>query len=494
MAVNKNFVVKNGLEVNENLLVADVDTQKVGIGTSVSSYELHVLGGIGATDAHFTGISSFNSDVRIGLGGTVFTALRGGAGKVGIGTTNPIFALDVQSSASTGTTAVYIKGDAHITGALTIDSDVTYDEVEGRNLSISGVGTVTRFNATDIVGTSATITTIKGTTGTIPTITASTKATVGVLSATDAVVSGAATFNNDLSVLGNLNVTGDLSYDEVTGRNINITGVSSLAGIATFNPNGSQITGLSTFDGNVHLLDNKTLYFGGTPGTTTGDLQLFHDASHSYIRDQGTGDIRVRASGFDVRDSANALSILRADASGFMATTGIATVGVASITDVVVAGASTFTGQVTFNYGSITFANVNATNQNVTGIGTVGILSATDAVVSGAATFNNDLSVLGDLNVTGDISYDEQTARNLNVTGIATIATLVGYSSEFSGAIGFSSQTSATASSTLVGAAVTTINFIGGGATAHTSADGTVQNLTLPPAGASIGLAIALGG
>ena len=56
MAVNKNFVVKNGLEVNNNLLVADIDTQKVGIGTSVSSYELHVLGGIGATDVHVTGV------------------------------------------------------------------------------------------------------------------------------------------------------------------------------------------------------------------------------------------------------------------------------------------------------------------------------------------------------------------------------------------------------------------------------------------------------
>ena len=65
------------------------------------------------------------------------------------------------------------------------------------------------------------------------------------------------------------------------------------------------------------------------------------------------------------------------------------------------------------------------------------LLSITDAVVSGAATFNNDITVLGDLNVTGDLSYDEVTGRNLNITGIATIATLVGYSSEFSGAIGF---------------------------------------------------------
>ena len=93
------------------------------------------------------------------------------------------------------------------------------------------------------------------------------------------------------------------------------------------------------------------------------------------------------------------------------------------------------------------------------------------------------------------MSYDEVTGRNLNITGIATIATLVGYSSEFSGAIGFSSQTNSTSGNkTIVGAAVTHINFIGGGATAYTSTDGDTVNVTLPPAGASIGLAIALGG
>ena len=35
-----------------------------------------------------------------------------------------------------------------------------------------------------------------------------------------------------------------------------------------------------------------------------------------------------------------------------------------------------------------------------------------------------ELGITGDLDVTGDIVYDEQTARNLNVTGIATINTL----------------------------------------------------------------------
>ena len=64
MAVNKNFVVKNGLEVNDNLLVADETTQKVGIGTSVSYYTLHVQGGIGATEARVTGVSTFVGDVH----------------------------------------------------------------------------------------------------------------------------------------------------------------------------------------------------------------------------------------------------------------------------------------------------------------------------------------------------------------------------------------------------------------------------------------------
>ena len=34
MAINKNFVIKNGVEVNTNLLVGDSTLNKVGIGTT----------------------------------------------------------------------------------------------------------------------------------------------------------------------------------------------------------------------------------------------------------------------------------------------------------------------------------------------------------------------------------------------------------------------------------------------------------------------------
>ena len=50
MAVNKNFVVKNGLEVNDDLIMANSSNSRVGIGTSVPHYTLHAFGGIGASN------------------------------------------------------------------------------------------------------------------------------------------------------------------------------------------------------------------------------------------------------------------------------------------------------------------------------------------------------------------------------------------------------------------------------------------------------------
>lgn len=58
---DKNFVVKNGLEVNTNLIFANKDDNRVGIATTVTSNTLQVNGGIGATSLHITGVSTVNS-------------------------------------------------------------------------------------------------------------------------------------------------------------------------------------------------------------------------------------------------------------------------------------------------------------------------------------------------------------------------------------------------------------------------------------------------
>lgn len=49
MAINKNFVIKHGLEVDDILIFADPGSNRVGILTSVLNYELDVKGGIGAS-------------------------------------------------------------------------------------------------------------------------------------------------------------------------------------------------------------------------------------------------------------------------------------------------------------------------------------------------------------------------------------------------------------------------------------------------------------
>ena len=44
MAVNKNFVVKNGIEVAEDLIFANSDLGKVGIGSTIPTTTLDVKG------------------------------------------------------------------------------------------------------------------------------------------------------------------------------------------------------------------------------------------------------------------------------------------------------------------------------------------------------------------------------------------------------------------------------------------------------------------
>jgi hypothetical protein len=73
MAINKNFVVKNGLEVDTNLIVANADTNKVGIATTNPQHTFHVNGGIGVTNASITGIATIKNlvlDGYVSIGGT----------------------------------------------------------------------------------------------------------------------------------------------------------------------------------------------------------------------------------------------------------------------------------------------------------------------------------------------------------------------------------------------------------------------------------------
>ena len=177
MAVNKNFVVKNGLEVDTNTLFVDSANNRVAIGTTVPTATLDVrgkilsdsqvdswngnfigivtAGAVGVTtmttlDAVVTGFSTLGlanatslnvttgfstvqsltaDDITVSVGATVSKDLNvGGATTVG--------------GALTVTGTSYFNGNAEFAGNVDITGDLTYDEVNARNLNISGIATV----------------------------------------------------------------------------------------------------------------------------------------------------------------------------------------------------------------------------------------------------------------------------------------------------------------------------------------------------------------
>ena len=74
--------------------------------------------------------------------------------------------------------------------------------------------------------------------------------------------------------------------DNLTG---DIFSVSDISGIPIFNVNSD---GTVTIDGNIQLADNDKIQLGDDQ-----DLELYHDGTHSYISDNGTGELRFIANG-----------------------------------------------------------------------------------------------------------------------------------------------------------------------------------------------------
>ena len=135
MAVNRNFVVKNGLTVNTSLLFVDSATNRIGIGSTVPSTVLDVIGGIAATDLQLSGVSTISGAIY-GDGGVAAVQIGSGISIAGITT--------LAGSGGITTTG----GDFYVGGDLYVGDDVEFDSISGRELSISGLGTIGELQAT----------------------------------------------------------------------------------------------------------------------------------------------------------------------------------------------------------------------------------------------------------------------------------------------------------------------------------------------------------
>jgi hypothetical protein len=154
MAVNKNFVVKNGLEVDTDLIFADASTNKVGIGSTIPSTELDVIGGIGATNIHLTGVGTIPT-IK-GTTGIVSTIVAHNVQATNLDVTG-ISSITLGTLSELYVTGVSTIGTLDVIGTANIPTGIV-TRATGTHLNYSGVSTVGNFIITpDAVGTGATV-------------------------------------------------------------------------------------------------------------------------------------------------------------------------------------------------------------------------------------------------------------------------------------------------------------------------------------------------
>ena len=214
----------------------------------------------------------------------------------------------VGSQLSVGSTATLsgvttCEGDLYVGGDLYVLDDIVYDEVSGRNLNITGIASAAVIHA----GAGATVLS-SGNAEFVGIVTSNTCFKVGngafgagigatITGDGNAVFAGvvtATTFKGDGSAL-----TGVAATDYIVSNSLKVIGVSTFAG-GDIQIDGSA-AGVSsvTWDASANSLifkDGSYAKFGDG-----SDLQLYHDGSNSYIRDNGTGSLKIGSDGLSIQ-------------------------------------------------------------------------------------------------------------------------------------------------------------------------------------------------
>jgi len=382
MAVNKNFVVKNGLEVSTDLIFASANTNKVGIASTGPRTELDVRGGIAATDISITGVGTFAS-VDINAGDIEVS---------NVDTTN----LNVTGF---GTVNALQVTDLNVTGVTTF-VDITLDDITARNLYLSGIATIPLGSVTNLQSTNVSISGVS----TIPVILGIT--TIASIDSTNVNVSGIGTFNNiDIN-------DGDVEVTSVRTSNLNATGVTTIASLS--------VTG-STFE--TLTVNQYTNLLGVTTiANVTGTNLNFSGVSTFATVDINGGDLEV--ANLDATDinvtGVSTLGTFKISSGIITATSGIVTyygdgsklanivsgVGISSL------GTLIGTGATILNFVGTALSTVTVSS----GIATIKLdagIGLTPGGSDGQVQYNNAGVFAGSSNFTFDGS-------NVNIAGVVT--------------------------------------------------------------------------
>jgi len=307
MAVNKNFVVKNGLEVDSNLIVADATTNKVGIGTTVPLKEIDVRGDVSVSgvtttsNLSVTGVTTTQQVLVSGISTFVgLSTFQNGIFNAGVTTSNS-YAVDGTQVISSGRELQNIASlDATTTAtieAAIADAPNTFTDIKVSGLStfvgfstfqndvyVAGVTTSNSYavDGTTVINSSRELQNIASldatTTATIEAAISNAPNTFADLTVTGvstfvgiatfgsgievtsgiSTFAGIGTFASDVFVDGDLTVDGSIVYATASAVNINVTGIATVGTTLDINGN-ADFAGISTFTDDVNI---------GTGGTT----------------------------------------------------------------------------------------------------------------------------------------------------------------------------------------------------------------------------------
>ena len=269
MAVNKNFVVKNGLEVDTNTLFVDSANNRVAIGTTVPTAALDVRGKILSDSQVESWVGKFVGIVTAGaVGVTTLTYSVGTGSSTKLGRAN---AEEINVTAGFSTFLSASATDIIVATGSTFSKDLSVGAAAtvGAALTVTGqskFAEFVRFEKDVTVGSALTVTGIS-------TFTGATKFAESSRFEQNINVGGAATVGGALTVTGNayfngnVDIGGDLTVDEVNARNLNITGIATLGFSTAAN---AYVAGITT-SSLLHVGMGATMVkVQGTPATRVG--------------------------------------------------------------------------------------------------------------------------------------------------------------------------------------------------------------------------------
>ena len=311
MAVNKNFVVKNGLEVDTNTLFVDSANNRVAIGTTVPTASLDVRGKILSDSQVESWVGKFVGIVTAGaVGVTTLTYSVGTGSSTKLGRAN---AEELNVTAGFSTFLSASATDIIVATGSTFSKDLSVGAAAtvGAALTVTGqskFAEFVRFEKDVTVGSALTVTGIS-------TFTGATKFAESSRFEQNVNVGGAATVGGALTVTGNayfngnVDIGGDLTFDEVNARNATITGIATIGFTTTSNAFVSGVTTTSKLNvtgvGTVGFLTATNAFVSGVgtvgfltasnaavSGMTTTDL-LHVGFGATMVKVQGTPATRV---------------------------------------------------------------------------------------------------------------------------------------------------------------------------------------------------------